>query len=116
MMALAAGDAMRQWDGLLAAQGREGRRLCDRDAGARAQRERDVAGAEDFISRGEVALWCAGEDTSTVTGSVGGDAGEGDSGARQGRAQARGFWLALYRGAVRGVRALPVHGLGLNRK
>jgi hypothetical protein len=47
---------MRQRDGLLAAQGREGRRLCDRDAGARAQRERDVAGAEDFISRGEAAL------------------------------------------------------------
>jgi hypothetical protein len=52
MTAPAAGDAMRQWDGLLAAQGREGRRLCDRDAGARAQRERDVIGAEDFISRG----------------------------------------------------------------
>jgi hypothetical protein len=37
--------------------GTRGRRLCDRDAGARAQRERDVAGAEDFISRGEAALW-----------------------------------------------------------
>jgi hypothetical protein len=65
-------------------QGCEGRRLCNKDAGARAQRERDVAGAEDFISRGEAALWCTGEDTSTVAGSAGGDAGEGDGGARQG--------------------------------
>jgi hypothetical protein len=37
-----------------AAGGRPGRRrLCNRDAGARAQRQRDVTGAEDFISRGE---------------------------------------------------------------